>query len=117
MKRRCVIVGAPAEVPPELYEITADIAGADIAIIDGVWFSRLRPLGGIADDEAIAQHLRERGVLDFADLERLNLDELAAAPGVGRQALHRFVRDLSRSNRYPDANRLQEFIIRRGIFV
>jgi hypothetical protein len=114
MKRRCVIVGKSVDVP-DAYEITTNIAEADIAIVDGVWFSRLRPLD--TDDEAIAGFLRERGILESEDLKRLDLDELATSPGVGRQALHRFVRDLSRSGGYPDANRLQEFIIRRGIFV
>jgi hypothetical protein len=114
MKRRCVIVGASVELP-DSYEVTTDVQSADIAIVDGVWFSKLRPLD--TDDEAIAQFLRNRGILEEKDLNRLDLDELAHAPGVARQALHRFVRDLSRSGRYPDANRLQEFIIRRGIFV
>lgn len=117
MKRRCVVIGDGAEVPPDLYEVTSDIPAADLVIVDGVWFSRLRPLGGIVDDESILRHLRERGILDFSDLDRLDLDALAGAPGVGRHALHRFVRELSRSGRYPDSNRLQEFIIRRGIFV
>ena len=115
MKRRCVILGTPVEIPRDRYEVTTDIAAADIVIADGVWFSRLRPLD--VDDDAIAAFLRERGILESKDLDRLNLDELAAAPGVGRPALHRFVRDLSRSGRYPDDNRLQDFIIRRGIFV
>jgi hypothetical protein len=115
MKRRCAIVGRPVEVSSDLYEITTDVAAADIVIVEGVWFSRLRPLD--ADDDAIAAYLRERGILEPHDLDRLNLDELAMAPGVGRQALHRFIRDLSRSGRYPETNRLQDFIIRRGIFV
>lgn len=117
MKRRCVVIGGGADVPSALYEVTTDVAAADLAIVDGVWFSRLRPLGGLADDDAILRHLRDRGILDFSDLDRLNLDELAAAPGISRHALHRFVRDLSRSGRHPDPNQLQEFIIRRGIFV
>jgi hypothetical protein len=114
MKRRCVIVGPSVELP-DAYEVTQDVATADLAIIDGVWFAKLRPLD--TDDEAIASFLRDRGILEEKDLTRLDLDELAHAPGVTRQALQRFVRDLSHSGRYPDANRLQEFIIRRGIFV
>lgn len=125
MKRTCVVVAADPEataaaIPRELYDVTTDRAAiptADVLVIDGVWFSRLRPLEGMSDDEAILHHLRERGILESSDLGRLNLDELAAAPGVTRQPLHRFIRDLSRSGRYPDTNRLQEFIIRRGIFV
>lgn len=119
--RTCVVIGEGAtNIPREHYQVTTDraaIATADLLILDGVWFTRLRPLGGLADDEAILQFLRERGILEVSDLGRLNLDELAAAPGVGRQPLHRFVRELSRGGRYPDTNRLQEFIIRRGIFV
>lgn len=126
--RTCVVLAADEEraaavaatIPRDLYHVTTDrtaVAGADIVVIDEVWFSRLRPLGGIADDEAILRHLRERGILEISDLDRLSLDDLAAAPGVGRQALHRFVRELSRSGRYPEPDRLQEFIIRRGIFV
>ena len=125
MKRKCVVIGADearaaADIPRELYDVTTDRAAiptADVLVIDDVWFSRLRPLDGLADDEAILRHLRERGILETADLGRLNLDELAAAPGVTRQPLHRFIRELSRSGRYPDTNRLQDFIIRRGIFV
>ena len=127
MKRKCVVIAAAADaeravaaIPRELYDVTTDraaLATADVLVIDDVWFSRLRPLDGLADDEAILRHLRERGILETSDLPRLNLDELAAAPGVTRQPLHRFIRDLSRSGRYPDTNRLQEFIIRRGIFV
>ena len=113
--RRCVVIGAAVEVPRGLYEITTDVATADIAIVDGVWFSRLRPLDGMADDESLLAYLRERGILEVSDLGRLDLDDLAAH--VGRQPLHRFIRELSRSGRHPDANRLQEFIIRRGIFV
>jgi hypothetical protein len=119
--RSCVVIGAGAEnVPRQFYDVSTDparIIDADVVIIDGVWFTRLRPLDGMADDEAIVRHLRERGILEVADLGRLNLDELAAAPGVGRQALQRFVRALSRSGQHPDTERLQEFIIRRGIFV
>lgn len=125
MKRKCVVIAADEEravaaIPRELYDVTTDraaLATAAVLVIDDVWFSRLRPLDGMADDEAILRHLRERGILETADLPRLNLDELAAAPGVTRQPLHRFIRELSRSGRYPDTNRLQEFIIRRGIFI
>ncbi|HEX6082903.1 MAG TPA: hypothetical protein VF266_00155 [Thermoanaerobaculia bacterium] len=111
---------AVAAIPRELYDVTTDraaLATADVLVIDDVWFSRLRPLDGLADDEAILRHLRERGILETSDLPRLDLDALATAPGVTRQPLHRFIRELSRSGRYPDTNRLQEFIVRRGIFV
>lgn len=119
--RTCVVLGAEvANIPRELYTVTNDRAAiptADLVIVDGVWFTRLRPLGGLSDDEAILQFLLERGILETSDLGRLNLDELAAAPGITRQPLHRFIRELSRGGRYPDTNRLQEFIIRRGIFI
>jgi hypothetical protein len=122
--RTCVVLGADAErvaatIPRDLYSVTTDRAAvptADVLVIDDVWFSRLRPLDGMADDEAILRYLRQRGILDFTDLERLNLEELATAPGVARQPLQRFVRALSRSGRHPAPDRLQEFVIRRGIF-
>lgn len=125
MKRKCVVIAADEEravaaIPRERYDVTTDraaLATADVLVIDDVWFTRLRPLDGMADDEFIVRHLRERGILELSDLARLELDELAAAPGVTRQPLHRFIRELSRSGRYPDTNRLQDFIVRRGIFV
>jgi hypothetical protein len=130
--KTCVVIAADDErgaaaaagVPRDFYEVTTDraaVATADLLVIDGVWFSRLRPLSGIIEagaiDEAILRHLRERAILEAADLLRLDLDALAAAPGVTRQPLHRFVRELARSGRFPDPDRLQEFIVRRGIFV
>ena len=128
--RTCVVVAADeqqaaataASIPRELYSVTTDRAAiptADVLVIDDVWFTPLRPLAGIVDpaavDDTILRHLRERGILEASDLGRLNLDQLAA--DAGRQALQRFVRELSRSGRYPDPERLQQFIIRRGIFV
>ena len=52
-----------------------------------------------------------------ADLDRLGLPQLAAAPGVTRQALTAFVRSLARSERYPKPDMLQDFLISRGIFL
>jgi hypothetical protein len=130
--KTCVIVASDAEraaaiaaTIPKVYDVRPleQLATADLIVMDvngeAVWLTRLRPLAAISDatDDAIARYLREHGILDVADLARLNLDELAHAPGVGPRALGRFVRDLSHSGRYPDATRLQEFIVRRGIFV
>jgi hypothetical protein len=130
--KTCVVIAADEEraaaaaaaVPREFYDVTTDraaVATADLLIVDGVWFSRLRPLSGIVDagavDEAILRHLRERAILEVTDLSRLDLDALAAAPGVTRQPLQRFVRELAHSGRFPEPGRLQEFIVRRGIFV
>jgi len=118
--RRCVVIGEPVDVPREVYDVSTDrgtLPDADLVIVDGVWFARLRPLDGMAGDEAIERHLRDRGILEIADLPRLDLDELALAPDVTRHALHRFVRELARSGRHPSPDRLQDFIVRRGIFV
>ena len=129
--KRCVILAADpdraaaiaASVPAEVYEIVSNdqTATADLLLLDAngatVWFTRLRPLSAVSDqlDDAVAQYLREHGILEVADLPRLNLDQLAAA--VGPRALQRFVRDLAHSGRYPNGDFLQEFIVRRGIFI
>lgn len=130
--KTCVVVAndperaaAIAASIPKIYDVRPleQLASADLIVMDvngeAMWLTRLRPLAAITDthDEAIARYLREHGVLDVADLAGLHLDELAAAPGVTPRALGRFIRDLSHSERYPDATRLQEFIVRRGIFV
>jgi hypothetical protein len=77
------------------------------------------PLAGVIDSAAIDAHVRahleQRGILGESDLPRLDLDDLAAV--VGRPALHRFVRELARSGRYPHEQKLQDFLIKRGIFI
>ena len=77
------------------------------------------PLAGVIDSAAIDAHVRahleRRGIIAESDLPRLDLDELAA--DVGRPALHRFVRELARSGRYPHEQKLQDFLVRRGIFI
>ena len=77
------------------------------------------PLAGVIDSAAIDAHVRSHlerhGILGESDLPRLDLDDLAAA--VGRPALQRFMRELARSGRYPHEQKLQEFLVRRGIFV
>ena len=118
--RRCVVIGEATAVPRDLYEVTTDrnaIATADLVIVDGVWFARLRPLGGLTEDPALVRYLLEHGILETGDLQRLDLDHLALAPGITRQALHPFVRELARSGRFPQPDRLQDFVIRRGIFL
>lgn len=130
--KTCVVVAATPERAaaiaasiPRVYDVrpVEHLASADLVVMDvngeAVWLTPLRPLATITEthDEAITRYLREHGILEVADLARLNLDELATAPNVGPRALGRFVRDLSHSGRHPDAARLQEFIVRRGIFV
>lgn len=77
------------------------------------------PLAGVIDSAAIDAHVRthleRRGILAESDLPRLDLDDLAA--DVTRPALHRFVRELARSGRYPHEQKLQDFLIKRGIFI
>jgi hypothetical protein len=79
------------------------------------------PLNGVVAPEAIDQpvssYLSRNGIHTAQDLTRLELDDLASAPGVDRASLTRFVRALSRSERYPDAEALQDFLVRRGIFI
>lgn len=77
------------------------------------------PLAGVLDPAALDAHVRafleSRGILGENDLSRLDLDELSVH--VGRPALHRFVRELARSGRYPHEQKLQDFLVRRGIFI
>jgi hypothetical protein len=77
------------------------------------------PLAGIIDtlDAAIRAYLEQNDILAAADLRRLQLDELASAPDVTRHALRAFLRDLDRSGRFPEPEALQQFLIRRGIFI
>lgn len=77
------------------------------------------PLAGIIEtiDDAIRAYLEQNDILTAADLRRLKLDELASAPDVTRHALRAFLRDLDRSGRFPDPDALQQFLIRRGIFI
>ena len=77
------------------------------------------PLEGVIDSAAmdahVHRHLERRGILAESDLPRLDLDDLAA--DVPRPTLHRFVRELARSGRYPNQQKLQDFLIKRGIFI
>ena len=89
------------------------------SMIDGAGRPFAPPLAGVIDSAAIDAHVRahleRRGILAESDLPRLDLDDLAA--DVGRPALHRFVRELARSGRYPHEQKLQDFLIKRGIFI
>ncbi|HKO58657.1 MAG TPA: hypothetical protein VJ276_22515 [Thermoanaerobaculia bacterium] len=77
------------------------------------------PLAGIVNamDDALRAFLEQHDILTAADLRRLDLDALAQAPNVTRQALRAFLRDLDRSGRFPDPEAMQQFLIRRGIFI
>jgi len=86
----------------------ADVARSVVAPLSGV-------LDDAALDAAVRGHLERRGIVRESDLARLDFEDLAA--DVPRPALHRFVRELARSGRYPDPAKLQEFLIRRGIFI
>ncbi|HEY0159536.1 MAG TPA: hypothetical protein VGF28_19775 [Thermoanaerobaculia bacterium] len=113
MDKFCRIITAPGnaeEIRAALEPLgyTVDFAPGD-------------PLAGVVSadalDEPVRTFLGRNGIASAADLGRLRLDDLAAAPGVTRQALTRFVRELARSERYPDAAALQDFLVRRGIFI
>ncbi|HEX6095514.1 MAG TPA: hypothetical protein VF432_04240 [Thermoanaerobaculia bacterium] len=90
-----------------------------LARIDAATRPFAPPLAGVLDAAAIDAHVRahleRRGILAESDLPRLDLDDLAA--GVGRPSLHRFVRELARSGRYPHEQKLQDFLVKRGIFI
>lgn len=90
-----------------------------LAMIGGAARPFAPPLAGVLDGAAIDAHVRahleRRGILAEGDLPRLDLDDLAA--DVARPALHRFVRELARSGRYPHEQKLQDFLIKRGIFI
>lgn len=77
------------------------------------------PLAGVIDagaiDAHVRTHLERHGILSESDLSRLDFDDLAAS--VARPSMHRFVRELARSGRYPNEQKLQDFLVRRGIFI
>ena len=79
------------------------------------------PLADLIEPAAIADPVRralqQQRVFTAADLGDLDLNALTAAPGMTRHALTAFIRALSHSERFPDADKLRDFIIRRGIFV
>lgn len=81
----------------------------------------LEPLTGVVTSESMNEPVRDflvrANVIGAKDLGRLNLDALAAAPGVDHRSLSRFVRALAKSERYPNAEMLQDFLVRRGIFI
>jgi hypothetical protein len=94
------------------------------AIIDGgaparPFRPRGAPLAGVVDelDAAVRAYLEQHDILTAADLRRLKLEELAQAPDVTRHALRAFLKELDRSGRYPDPEAMQQFLIRRGIFI
>ncbi len=86
-----------------------------------VELAALDPLAGVVSSDSIDAPVRDflvrANVISAKDLVRLNLDALAAAPGVDHRSLARFVRALARSERYPNGDALQDFLVRRGIFI
>ncbi|HEX8254511.1 MAG TPA: hypothetical protein VF846_15310 [Thermoanaerobaculia bacterium] len=115
MEKKCVVIAA-AEFADQ---IRAALEPLDFAV-HFVAGDPSRPLDGVvsadAIDDRVRDYLASNAILAAKDLGRLDLNELASAPGVTRPALTRFVRELARSNRYPDAAALQDFLVRRGIF-
>ncbi len=84
-------------------------------------FVAVEPLTGVVSAEAMHDSVRDylvrTSVIAAKDLGKLNLDALASAPGVDHRSLARFVRALAKSERYPNAEMLQDFLVRRGIFI
>jgi hypothetical protein len=119
--RSCVVYAADEDVP----EIRAALQqlGFEVTFLahHPTNPGAAAPLNGVlapdAMHEAVRTHLALNGIQTANDLGRLKLDDLASAPGVTRESLTRFVRALARSERYPDAEALQDFLVRRGIFV
>ena len=70
-----------------------------------------KPLQLRAVDPTVQAYLEAHGI---TTADQLNLDDLAAA--VPRNALRAFLRELERSRAY-DEKKLQDFMIRRGIFL
>lgn len=123
---------ASADAVAAVTPFSADVAYAlglahglgKASIVDGGAPARpFRPRGpalaGVITgmDDAIRAYLEQNDIATIADLRRLKLDELATAPGVTRQALRGFLKELDRSERYPDPEALQQFLIKRGIFI
>jgi hypothetical protein len=113
MDKYCAITTDPANIE----EIRAALEPLGFVLE----FAAAVPLAGVVAAEAIEEPVRAflagKAIRTAGDLERLHLDDLDAAPGVTRQALTRFVRELARSERYPDPDALQDFVVRRGIFI
>jgi hypothetical protein len=84
-------------------------------------FVAVEPLAGVVSadsmNDSVRDYLVRANVIAPKDLGRLNLDALASAPGVDHRSLARFVRALAKSERYPNAELLQDFLVRRGIFI
>ncbi len=63
------------------------------------------------------QYLSENGITTVADLARLDLDHMAATPGVGRAALEVLVSGLLEHDLYEDGQKLQAFAIKHRLNV
>lgn len=124
---KAVIVVATAPLPFENADVVATMADAEAAAErvarEGRSPIRQRPapLAGIVDSSAIDESVRRfldlNRIRTKDDLGKLDLDALAAQPGVTRNGLHAFVRALARSGKFPNEEALQDFVIRRGIFL
>ncbi len=89
--------------------IVDDPGKIDLESASNPFFGKPLRLGTV--DPSVQAFLDERGIMTA---DQLDLDELAAA--VGRNALRGFLRELMRTRSY-DEKVLQQFMIRRGIFL
>jgi len=89
--------------------IVEDPRKIDLQNASNPFFGKRLQLGGI--DPGVQAFLDERGI---TTADQLDLDELAGA--VSRNALRGFLRELVRTRSY-DEKALEQFMIRRGIFL
>lgn len=123
--KSCVVYAAPEDVA-EIRQLLGE-RGFEVRFLDRDPSAPLLsatgepPLQGTIAADAIAPAVRDyltvNRIQTAKDLGNLELNALAAAPGVTRESLTKFVRALARSERYPHADALQEFLVRRGIFI
>ena len=89
--------------------VVDDSRKIDLQSASNPFFGKRLQLGSV--DPAVQAYLDEYGI---ATADQLSLDDLAAA--VSRNALRGFLRELVRTKSY-DEKALQDFMIRRGIFL
>ena len=121
------VVVVAKEHPEAAYVLGVAHGMGKAAVNDEAEIDRARPVWAAAPltdilepaaiGEPVRHYLQSQKIFVARDLGSLDLDGLAAAPGMTRHALTAFVRALAHSERFPDADKLRDFIIRRGIFV